>query len=102
MKVADASLANMDAVLTGKHRPLRKTNLVGVVSGLETWSNYENQKTNYCAIFSKFRYYSAEFSKFSCCPNGQTEAKGEDFEGCEEIPIKPGGNQLQLPLQKVS
>lgn len=32
-----------------------------------------------------------ESSFFGCCPDGRTEAKGEEFEGCGEVPIKPGG-----------
>lgn len=31
-------------------------------------------------------------SQFGCCPDGESEALGEHFEGCQDIPLRPGGN----------
>ncbi|ODM97201.1 Papilin [Orchesella cincta] len=31
-----------------------------------------------------------ESSQFGCCPDGVTHARGDEFESCEDVPIKPG------------
>ncbi|XP_071454258.1 papilin isoform X2 [Hetaerina americana] len=31
-----------------------------------------------------------EASKHGCCPDGETPAEGDKFEGCDDIPVRPG------------